>query len=213
MLLVFGTESYGAVSDDVYVRKDVFEVYMQNINSKFDIIMEELKEQRKTMNEISDKLTVLSGRIDSVNASLSERISGVNASLSERIDGLNASLSERIDGLNASLSERIDGLNASLSGRIDGLDKRIDGVNASLSGRIDGLDKRIDEVNASLSGRIDDLRNGIYLWLVAIGLIVSWPKAKEVAQKWGRVTPSITLDDVRRLIEENNAKLAGKPQV
>ena len=191
VLLVFGTESYGAVSDDVYVRKDVFEVYMQNINSKFDIIMEELKEQRKTMNEISDKLTVLSGRIDSVNASLSERISGVNASLSERIDGLNASL----------------------SGRIDGLDKRIDGVNASLSGRIDGLDKRIDEVNASLSGRIDDLRNGIYLWLVAIGLIVSWPKAKEVAQKWGRVTPSITLDDVRRLIEENNAKLAGKPQV
>ncbi len=202
VLLVFGTESYGAVSDDVYVRKDVFEVYMQNINSKFDIIMEELKEQRKTMNEISDKLTVLSGRIDSVNASLSERISGVNASLSGRIDGLNASLSERIDGLNASLS-----------GRIDGLDKRIDGVNASLSGRIDGLDKRIDEVNASLSGRIDDLRNGIYLWLVAIGLIVSWPKAKEVAQKWGRVTPSITLDDVRRLIEENNAKLAGKPQV
>ena len=49
VLLVLATECYGAVSDDVYVRKDVFEVYMQNINAKFDMIMEELKEQRKVM--------------------------------------------------------------------------------------------------------------------------------------------------------------------
>ncbi|MBQ6980826.1 MAG: hypothetical protein IJQ15_00175 [Synergistaceae bacterium] len=146
VLLVLATECYGAVSDDVYVRKDVSEVYMQNINAKFDMIMEELKEQRKVMTDLSNRVS-------------------------------------------------------ELAGRVDGLDKRID-----------GLDKRIDGVNASLSGRIDDLRNGIYLWLVAIGLVVSWPKVKEVAQKWGRVTPSITLDDVRRLIEENNAKLAGKPQ-
>ena len=151
--LVLETVSYGAMSDDVYVRRDVFEVYMQNINANMERIFEELKEQRKAINEMSEKLT-----------GLSERVTG-------------------------------------LAERVDGLDKRID-----------GLDKRIDGNYVALSSRIDDLRNGIYLWLVAIGLFVSWPKLKESAQKWVKPTPSITLEDVTRLIEENNARLAGKSQ-
>ena len=134
--LLTGTASYGAVSEDVYVRKDVFEVYMQNINANQERILQRL-----------DKLD---------------------------------------DGIHA--------LNQTV---------------ANLSGRVDGLDKRMD----SLDKRIDDLRNGIYLWLVAIGLIVAWPKAREMFQKWGTSAPSITLEDVRRLIEENNMKLKGSPQV
>ena len=137
-LLVFGTVSYGAVSDDVYVRKDVFEVYMQNINSNMERILQ---------------------RLDTID-----------------------------DGLNA--------LNHTV---------------ANLSGRVDVLDKRMD----SLDKRIDDLRNGIYLWLVAIGLVVAiiaWPKVQDKLPKWGKATPSITLDDVRRLIEENNVKVLGKAQ-
>ena len=137
LLLMTAGASYGAVSDDmsVYVRKDVFEVYMQNINAKFDMIMEELKEQKRMIADLSDRV-------------------------------------------------------------------------ANLSGRVDGLDKRMD----SLDKRIDDLRNGIYLWLVAIGLVVSWPKLKETVQKWANSTPSITLEDVKRLIEENNARTSGKVQ-
>ncbi|MBQ6968999.1 MAG: hypothetical protein IJP85_01580, partial [Synergistaceae bacterium] len=134
LLLMTAGASYGAVSDDmsVYVRKDVFEVYMQNINAKFDMIMEELKEQKRMIADLSDRV-------------------------------------------------------------------------ANLSGRLDGLDKRMD----SLDKRIDDLRNGIYLWLVAIGLVVSWPKLKETVRKWANSTPSITLEDVKRLIEENNARTSG----
>ncbi len=137
LLLMTAGASYGAVSDDmsVYVRKDVFEVYMQNINAKFDMIMEELKEQKRMIADLSDRV-------------------------------------------------------------------------ANLSGRVDGLDKRMD----SLDKRIDDLRNGIYLWLVAIGLVVSWPKLKETVRKWANSTPSITLEDVKRLIEENNARTSGKVQ-
>ena len=137
LLLMTAGASYGAVSDDmsVYVRKDVFEVYMQNINAKFDMIMEELKEQKRMIADLSDRV-------------------------------------------------------------------------ANLSGRVDGLDKRMD----SLDKRIDDLRNGIYLWLVAIGLVVSWPKLKETVRKWANSTPSITLEDVKRLIEENNARMSGKVQ-
>ncbi|MBQ3764341.1 MAG: hypothetical protein II869_05145 [Synergistaceae bacterium] len=137
LLLMTAGASYGAVSEDmsVYVRKDVFEVYMQNINAKFDMIMEELKEQKRMIADLSDRV-------------------------------------------------------------------------ANLSGRLDGLDKRMD----SLDKRIDDLRNGIYLWLVAIGLVVSWPKLKETVRKWANSTPSITLEDVKRLIEENNARTSGKVQ-
>ena len=181
--LLTGTASYGAVSEDVYVRKDVFEVYMQNINSKFDIIMEELKAQRKGINDLTKAVSGLSERV----TGLSERIDGVNSSLSERIDSVKATLSGRIDAVNSSLSARIDGLNAGLSGKIDGVDKRI-----------------------------DDLRNGLYLWLVAIGLVITviaWPKVQEMLKKWRNTAPSITLEDVRRLIEENNVKLRGNPQV
>ena len=141
-LLVFGTASYGAVSDDVYVRKDVFEVYMQSINAKLDMIIEEQKAQRKDINDLTKAVSVM--------------------------------------------SERVDRNFETLSGRIDSLDKRI-----------------------------DDLRNGIYLWLVAIGLVVAiiaWPKVQDKLPKWGKATPSITLDDVRRLIEENNVKVLGKAQ-
>ena len=73
----------------------------------------------------------------------------------------------------------------------------------ALSGRIDGLDKRMD----SLDKRIDDLRNGIYLWLVAIGLVIAWPKLIEKIQSWGKSKPLVTIEDVKRLIEENNAAL------
>ena len=143
-LLMIGTASYGATSDDVYVRRDVFEVHMQSINAKLDMIIEEQKAQRRDINELSNNVTRLS--------------------------------------------------------------ERIDGVNASLSGRIDGLDKRMD----SLDKRIDDLRNGIYLWLVAVGIVIAWPKLVEKIQNWRKLQPSITLDDVRRLIEENNARMSGK---
>ena len=182
LILLTGTASYGAVSDDVYVRKDVFEVYMQNINSKFDIIMEELKAQRKDINDLTKAVSGLSERV----TGLSERIDGVNSSSSERIDSVKATLSGRIDAVNSSLSARIDGLNAGLSGKIDGVDKRV-----------------------------DDLRNGLYLWLVAIGLvitIIAWPKVQEMLKKWRNAAPSITLEDVRRLIEENNAILERKFQ-
>ncbi|MBQ7193960.1 MAG: hypothetical protein IJR98_06290 [Synergistaceae bacterium] len=137
MLILTGTASFGAVSDDVYLRKDVFDAKMEAM------------------------FNMLRGDIQA--------------------------LSERMDGKFSALSERIDGLDK----RIDALDKRIDGV-----------DKRID-----------DLRNGLYLWLVALGLFISWPRAKETLQKLGKSTPSITLEDVKRLIEEHDAELRKSLQV
>ncbi|MBQ3457394.1 MAG: hypothetical protein IJG30_00385 [Synergistaceae bacterium] len=156
-ILFYGTACYGAVSDDIYVRKDVFEVYMRNLGDKLDMILEGQKALRQDINVLSERVSVLDRRVDRLEA------------------------------------------------RMNGLDKRIDGLDK----RIDGVDKRVESVDK----RIDDLRNGIYLWLVAIGLFLSWPKAQKMLQSFGKSTPSITLEDVRRLIEENNMKLSGKAQV
>ncbi|MBR1657818.1 MAG: hypothetical protein IJ697_05055 [Synergistaceae bacterium] len=89
-----------------------------------------------------------------------------------------------------------------LSNHVIRLSERLDGIASSLSARIDGIDKRMD----SLDKRIDDLRNGIYLWLVAIGLIIAWPKLLDKLHSWGKSAPSVTLEDVKRLIEEQIAK-------
>ena len=161
-LLVFGTACYGAVSDDVYLRRDVFE-------EKMDAFMSEIR----FMNE------QLRGEIREVNA---------------KIDTVEKNLNARIDSVEKNLNARIDSVEKNLNARIDGVEKH-------LNARIDGVD-----------ARVDDLRNDIYLGLVILGIVVSWPKLKEAAQKWGKSTPSITLEDVKRLIEENNARMSGKAQ-
>ena len=95
-----------------------------------------------------------------------------------------------------------------LSRAVSVLSTRVDGNTSSLSARIDGLDKRMD----NLDKRIDDLRNGIYLWLVAIGIVVAWPKLLDKFKNIRKSTPAVTLEDVMRLIEENNVKLNGRTQ-
>ena len=127
-LLVFGTKCYGTVSDDVYVRKDVFD-------AKMEAFMAEIR----LMNE-------------QVRSEMSREFSN-------------------------------------LGSRIDRLETRIDRVET----RIDGVEKRMSS-----------LETMIY-WILAAVLALA-PYFKDFRK------PSFTLDDVKRLIEENNAKIAGKVQ-
>ena len=113
--------SYGATSDDIYVRKDVFEVEMRNINYTLEKILTKLDAQEKSINSLASAVAVLSERVD-----------GNFATLSGRIDSNFVTLSGRIDGNFTTLSERIDGNFATLSGRIDGLEKRMDTTNTFL---------------------------------------------------------------------------------
>ena len=86
LLLMVSSKSFGAVSDDVYVRKDVFDVYMQSINAKLDMTLEQIKElreemkaQRKDINDLMKAVSVMSGRIDGLDKRMD--------SLDKRIDG------------------------------------------------------------------------------------------------------------------------------
>ena len=143
LVLTLAVSASAANSDDIYVRKDVFDVHLQNINSKLELILSEmqsfkaeLQAQRNDINELAK-------------------------------------------------------------------------VTAVLSSRIDGLDARIDSTNT----RIDDLRNGLYLWLVAIGTFIAWPKAKEFIQNRKTNKPDFTLQDVENLVTKIiDAKLNSKSQ-
>ena len=138
---------------------------------------------------------------------MNEQLRGEIRALNAKIDGVEASLNARIDGVEASLNAKIEGVEASLNAKIDGVD-------AKLSGRIDGLD-----------ARMSDLRNGLYLGLVLFGTVIAlfgvviglpffnkWREERQKEKEEQR-RPSFTLDDVRRLIEENNAELRRSLQV
>ena len=125
LLLMSGT-SYGAVSEDmsVYVRKDVFDVQMQNLNANMERILQKLDSLETKVNDMSD--------------------------------------------------------------RISGLSARVDGIDA----------------------RMGDLRNDIYLWLVILGIVVGVPSVQKWYERLKQLRPSVTLEDVKRLIEESQASKA-----
>lgn len=130
LLLALTGTGYGA---EVYVRKDIFD-------AKFDMVMEELKAQRRTITELSDRVANLSGRVE------------------------------------------------------------------ALSVGVDGVDKRID-----------DLRKDLFYGLVIFGIFMFGAKLMATAQQQEQSASSITLEDVKqlidqRLIEENNARMSGKVQ-
>ena len=99
--LMMSSESFGAVSDDVYVRKDVFDVHMQSINAKLDMMLEEMKAQRQDINDLKKTVSVMSERIDRNFDTLSARIDG----LDKRIDGVNMSLSVSTNSLNKRMDD------------------------------------------------------------------------------------------------------------
>ena len=75
--LAFATSSFAASSDDIYVRKDVFEVHMLNINSNLEKILSELQSQRNDINELAKVTAVLSTRIDGVNTRIDDLRNGL----------------------------------------------------------------------------------------------------------------------------------------
>ena len=184
MLLVFafGTAGYGAVSDDVYVRKDVFEAYMHRVDDKLDMILGLIREQRE-----EHKAQI---------AELKEEIKGIREEHKAQI----AELKEEIKGVREEHKAQITELREeqkALRKDIEALSNRV----SELTGRVEGLD-----------ARLGDLRNDIYLGLVILGIIVGLPAVQKIFQSIADRKPSLTVEDVIRLIEENNIKLSGKTQ-
>ncbi|MBQ9420086.1 MAG: hypothetical protein IJU31_06915 [Synergistaceae bacterium] len=81
-MMMFCSCAYGAVSDDVYVRQDVFDAKMETLFNKIHADIADLRVEIKTdIKELNGRIDALSGRVDA----LSGRVDGLNG----RIDGLN----------------------------------------------------------------------------------------------------------------------------
>lgn len=106
-------------------------------------------------------------------------------------------------------------MNEQLRSDIKALDSKIDKVNETLNARIEATNSKIDSVDAKLSARIADLHTAIYWGLGIFGLFIAFsalaPALGEFFGRFRRPLPDFEAI-VRRLIEENNAKLEKKFQ-
>ena len=86
---------------------------------------------------------------------------------------------------------------------INGLKQTVSGLTA----RIDGLDARMTDNVQNLGSRIDDMKQYIYLVLVLLGIVIVLPSVQKFLEWRDSRKPSVTLEEVKRLIEANNAEL------
>ena len=193
ILISFYSCSYGAVSEDMnmYVRKDLFEVYMQNINSNFEKVFTRLDRIDENMNDIKKSL----------------------ANLTERV----GRLEEKVDGNYVTLSNRIDGNYVTLSNRIQGVEKRIEDVNTSLTSSIENLNASLSTSIKNVEKRFDDLRYDIYLiigLLGVLGVLIGMPFVQKwLSERKEAKHNSFTLEDVEKLVTRLiDARLSGKLQ-
>ena len=128
LVLLTWSVSYGAASDDVYVRKDVFDAKMEAF-----------------MSEMRGGFQMLNAKIDAQSQRTDDKFQSLEARTDDKFQSLEARMDEKFQSLETRMNERFRG---------------------------------VDDKIQSLDTRISDLRNGIYLWLVAIGLVATWPKVR-----------------------------------
>ncbi len=90
-----------------------------------------------------------------------------------------------------------------LHGEIQALESRMVGMFDKLAGRLDGIDKRLD----GMEKRIDSTNNFLYYLLVLLGALLILPSVNKWLEGRKEVKKYMTLEEVRRLIEENNMKI------
>jgi len=117
------------------MKKEHFEILLEDIDGKFDLVLEGFQGLRNDMGRMeerlnakidlnSDKIDILNGKIDHNTA---------------RIDAVDKKLSNRIDAVDKKLSNRIDAVDKKLSNRIDKLSDRVTSVEENLGPRIDAV--------------------------------------------------------------------------
>jgi len=125
------------------MEKDHLEILLEDINGKFNLVLEGYTALDKKIDtrfdELNEKIEnnsfmigVLNNKIDAVDERLSTKIDAVEEKLSKRIDAVDEKLSQRIDAVDEKLSQRIDAVDEKLS-------KRIDSVEENLGGKIDAV--------------------------------------------------------------------------
>ena len=105
--------------------------------------------------------------------------------------------------------------------KLENLDKKLDVVIENINNLTQAvavLSERVDGIGKTLDARIDDLRVAFFYLIAALVLTViilpflsGWYE-KRAKQEIKNQVGSFTLDDVKKLIEENNVMLLTKLQ-
>ena len=117
--------------------KDHLEILLEDIQGKFDLVLEGhdvlRKEIRDTREELCEKINSVDFKVETLN----QKIDGVQGGLIQKIDGVQDGLNQKIDGVRDGLNQKIDGVRADLSQKIDGvrdeLGQKIDSVASDLA--------------------------------------------------------------------------------
>jgi hypothetical protein len=81
------------------MEKEHLEMILEDINGKFDLILEGHESLRGEIRDLSRKTDERFDLVDFKIDTLNRKIDGVDERLSKKIDGVEASLGEKIDGV------------------------------------------------------------------------------------------------------------------
>jgi len=96
------------------MKKDYLEIILEDMNSKFDLVLEGHAALDKKIDvkfdELSEKIELNSFKIDTLN----KKMDAVDERLSKKIDAVDEKLSKKIDAVDEKLSQKIDAVAADL---------------------------------------------------------------------------------------------------
>ena len=108
IVIALSSVSYGATSNDVYVRQDVFDAKMEALFARLDAKIETFGA------EVDRKIAKLDAKIEAFRSEINAKI--------EKLDAKIAGLDAKIVGLDA----KIDGVEARMNEKFTSLEKRMD---------------------------------------------------------------------------------------
>ena len=94
--------------------KGNLEMILEDINGKFDLLLEGHEGLRSEIRELGRKTDERFDMVDFKIDVLNKKIDGVDEKLSKKIDGVEEKLTKKIDGVEEKLSKKIDGVAAEL---------------------------------------------------------------------------------------------------
>ena len=197
--IVISTAAFGATSNDVYLRQDVFEAKMDAFMAEIRLMNEQTrselrKEIQDTKTELQKEIQNTKKEIQDTKTELQKEIQDTKTELNEKIQGTKTELQKEIQDTKTELQKEIQDTKTELNEKIQANTTAIQQTNA-----------RIDVTNARLESLITMVYWGIALLGILITLAAVAPSIVQVLKGFSK--SKITLEDVERLID---AKLQAK---
>ena len=147
--------------------------------------------------EIYVRKDVFDARMEAFFARMDNNIAELSAKINQ-LDAKISNLNDKVDQNFTVLNDKIDKNYAALNDKID---KNYAALNDKIDRNYAALNDKIDVVSTNANDRISDLRNGIYLWMVFLGIIFSLPFISKWFENRKSQVASITREEFLKVVE------------